>query len=103
MADTLIDSPKREALDALVRSEGWRLFTDEVARMWGASEGNGERFLQAVQAASKAEDKDALAHLRQIIVAQREIHGLLSWPALQLKQLQPAQTSVTQFSRRGSL
>lgn len=98
-----VESREKEALDHLVSSEGWKLFTDEVARSWGASEGNGERFLQAVQAASRANDPDALAQLRQIIVAQREIHAMVSFPALRLKQLQTPQPSVTQFSRRGSL
>lgn len=96
-----------EDLEQLVSSSGWKVFTAVVAKLWGTSEGGGVRFLDAVTNASKAGDSDAIAHLRQIIAAQREIHSAVSWPETRIKQLKQAQGQQGPMaftgSRRGGL
>lgn len=96
---------EREALQALIESDGWKMFAAFVGKQWGDSEGNGERFLHAVSKASTASDADAIAHLRQIIVAQREVQLAIRWPSDRLQQLQKASQGPGQThpSRRGSL
>lgn len=105
MAIDQVQASELEALQALVYSDGWKLFARMVGQQWGDSEGNGERFLQAVSGASKAGDADAIAQLRQIVVAQREMQTVMQWPANRLKQLQQAsqQAGPQHPSRRGSL
>ncbi len=105
MAIDQTQASELEALQALLDSDGWTVFSRMVGTMWGDSEGNGERFLQAVSGASKAGDADAIAQLRQIIVAQREIQLAMKWPTERVKALSQAnQTSGPMHpSRRGSL
>lgn len=105
MSIDAVQASELEALQALVDSDGWKLFASMVGKQWGDSEGNGERFLQAVSNASKASDADAIAQLRQIVVAQREMQLVMRWPADRLKQLQQASQGPGQAhpSRRGSL
>lgn len=97
---------EREELEALTASEGWRTFAAHVAREWGTEEGGGARFLNAVRAAaSERADSDATEKLRQIVVAQREVHNVMAWPERRLKELtaralQPMERSL---SRRGGL
>jgi hypothetical protein len=95
---------EREELEALTQSSGWTVFQSYVESEWGAG---GRRFLSAVKAASDNEDdKNAVAFLRQIIVAQREIQKLLLWPAERLKTLQSTELELAgerDYSRRGGL
>lgn len=95
-----------EALQGLIQSDGWKIYEAVVGKMWGDTDGNGERFLQAVSGASKAGDADAMAQLRQIIVAQREIQLVMKWPVERVKQLTQASQpgpALVHPSRRGSL
>jgi hypothetical protein len=100
-----VQKTELEDLEQLIHSSGWKVFTDVVAKLWGTAEGGGARFLDAVTNASKAGDSDAIAHLRQIIAAQREIHFAVNWPETRIKQLKQAQTGPLSFtgSRRGTL
>lgn len=100
----------REDLDHLVHSPGWMRFLAHVEQEWGTREkGGGARFTQATHhAAAELNEADALAKLRQICVAQREIHNLLTWVESTLKQatkedreLVPA--GAPDYSRRGGL
>lgn len=99
-----MDSTEREDLDALTRSDGWRLFSEYCLSEWGPA---GTRFHSAVKtAADHTNDADATAQLRQIIVAQREIQKLLAWPAERLKYLtqsEPELATGRDYSRRGGL
>lgn len=99
---------EREELDALIRSEGWAVFRRYVAREWGSEDdGGGVRFLAAVrQASSERAEADATEKLRQIVVAQREIHRVMAWVDERLKQLtkkDPAEARAAAMSRRGAL
>lgn len=94
---------EREELDALVNSDGWRLFTSYVQSEWGSG---GRAFIDATEkAADQKADADAMAYLRQIIVAQRQIQRLVRWPEERLKQLATPELvpAVTDYSRRGTL
>ena len=76
---------EREDLDALLQTPGWQRFLRHVAQEWGAEDGGGAMYHGAVTAAAKDDDDPrALAKLRQIVVAQREIQKLVRWPATQL-------------------
>lgn len=93
----------REALEELVTSAGWRQFRSFVEREWGPG---GRAFIDATtKAADQNADRDAMAYLRQIIVAQREIQKLMTWPEEQLKTLREPELVAMEanFSRRGGL
>lgn len=98
-----MDSNTREELDALIGSEGWRLFTAYVTSEWGPG---GRAFVAAVtQAADNRDDKNATDHLRQIITAQKYINAMLRWPEEQLQRLKQPDlvAATTDYSRRGRL
>lgn len=99
-----MDSKEREDLDALIASDGWRVFTAYVAGEWGSG---GRRFEHAVQqCADNPNDADATAKLRQVMVAKREIETLLKWPHERLKALQSPElvaASPLDYGRRGHL
>ncbi|HYF37260.1 MAG TPA: hypothetical protein VD994_18305 [Prosthecobacter sp.] len=100
----------REDLDHLVHSPGWSRFLEHVEREWGSREkGGGVRFTQAAhQAANIGDEINAVNQLRQICVAQREIHNLLSWVETTLKQATKEDRELVpvgapDYSRRGGL
>lgn len=95
-----------EALDALLRSEGWLRFKAHVAQQWGTPhDGGGARFQAAVsQAASEQVDADATAKLRQVVVAQKQIQGLIAEFEGRIERVRPLeQRPELVGSRRGSL
>jgi hypothetical protein len=101
---------RREDLDDLVHSPGWMRFLAHVRQEWGTRDaGGGVRFTQAAhQAANLNADADAIGQLRQICVAQREIHNLIAWVDTELAQSQKdeaeyATAAPPNFSRRGGL
>lgn len=98
---------EHEALDALVRGEGWKAFSEYVAKEWGTAEqGGGTFFLSAVsKAANMNADADATAQLRQILAAQKAIHRIMAWPEERIKthQSQQPREVVHMLSRRGNL
>ena len=105
-----MDNSEREDLDQLVRSDGWRRFLEHVEHEWGTREkGGGVRFAQATYtAASDTSEADALSKLRQICVAQREIHTLIAWVDGRLKDATKADQELVavgprDYSRRGGL
>ena len=99
------ENPELEALDQLVNSDGWKIFTQVISREWGTSEGGGAFFVDAVAKAVKAQDRDATDHLRQICAAQREVQRVLTWPHKRLADLKKGDPKTTPpvMSRRGSL
>lgn len=102
----MAENVELEALDQLVKSDGWKFFTGQVAKEWGTVDGGGSQFVKAVSDAAKLEDANATAILRQIICAQREIHKLMQWVPNRLQMLKmSSQTSSQDFvgSRRGTL
>jgi hypothetical protein len=102
-------SDRREDLDELVHSPGWQRFVAHVRQEWGTREaGGGVRFTQAAhQAASLNANDDAIAQLRQICVAQREIHNLIAWVDAELNAAKKAEPQLepvrVEYSRRGGL
>jgi hypothetical protein len=100
------DPTEYEDLDALLTSAGWTRFKSYIAEQWGTPQaGGGIRFQQAVNQASRNEtDANALAQLRQVVVAQREIQGLIiafEGQRERVKPLEPRQEMA--LSRRGGL
>ena len=100
----------REDLDHLVHSPGWLRFLAHVEKEWGTRErGGGARFTMAAnQAVNIGDEINAVHQLRQIAVAQREIHNVIAWVDQTLKdatkqdrELQPA--GAPDYSRRGGL
>ena len=100
----------REDLDHLVHSPGWQRFVAHVEREWGHRDtGGGVRFTRAAtQAADINAERDAINVLRQVCVAQREIHSLIAWVENTLKDAtkQDRELQVIgapDYSRRGGL
>lgn len=100
----------REDLDHLVHSPGWSRFVDYIEREWGTSaKGGGARFTFAARAAANdMDDAAAIAKMRQVCFAQREIHALVAWVHGSLKDAtkhdqELATTAPADYSRRGGL
>ena len=93
-----MENSEREDLDALVRSDGWRVFCRYVEGEWG---NGGQRFVQGVQLAAN-DPNLGTDKLRQVIVAQREIQSLCAWPERRVKELSKPEL-VALGSRRGAL
>lgn len=91
---------ERENLESLTQSDGWRTFTDHVNAEWGPG---GRAFIEAVTGAANSTDHaTAMAHLQQIITAQKLIQRLMVWPDERLKQLKAPELQVI-YPRRGRL
>lgn len=91
---------ERENLDALTNSDGWRTFTNYVNSEWGPG---GRAFTDAVTTAANGTDNaTAMAHLQQIITAQKLIQRLMQWPEERLKTLKEPDLQVI-YPRRGRL
>jgi hypothetical protein len=101
-----MDSREREDLEQLVSCAGWLRFCDYVAKEWGTREnGGGARFTMAArQAADLNAEQDAMQKLRQVCVAQREIHNLMEWVDTSIKEArkhEDARELVADFTRGG--
>lgn len=91
---------ERENLEALTQSDGWRTFTDYVNAEWGPG---GRAFIDAVTGAANGTDNGtAMAHLQQIITAQKLIQRLMQWPEERLKALKAPELQQI-YPRRGRL
>jgi hypothetical protein len=96
-------NPEQEALDELVKSPGWRVFTDYVNGEWGPA---GRAFVKAVaDCADHPSDADATSKLRQVIAAQKVVNRMLAWPDERLKQIAQPElvAAAADYSRRGRL
>lgn len=94
-----------EALDQLVNSEGWKIFSSVISREWGSSEGGGAVFVDQVTKAVQHTGPEATEHLRQIVAAQREIQRAMRWPLERIAALKKCdlKSGSPVLSRRGSL
>lgn len=104
----MAENVELEALDQLISLEGWQRFRNLVAEEWGTPEnGGGSQFLAAVKAAAALNDADATAQLRQIIVAQREIHKIMEMIPQRVAQMKRTklgpESDAAPLSRRGAL
>ena len=99
---------EQEDLDQLINSAGWQRFQKMVEQLWGTAEGGGARFVTAMTNVAKStDDAIAMAQMRQIIAAQREIQDVMRWPVVRLEHLKraapPADSDAMPLSRRGGL
>lgn len=96
---------EREDLDALLQSPGWQRFVKHVEQEWGREDGGGAMYHAAIlKIANNEDDPKAMAQLRQVVAAQREIRKILSWPKAQLAAaIKAEQDPVGTGSRRGGL
>lgn len=101
----MAENVELEALDQLVNSAGWKIFTSVIAREWGTSEGGGAVFVDQVSKAVQHTGPEATEHLRQIVAAQREIQRAMRWPLDRIAALKKHEpnTGLRVMSRRGSL
>ena len=98
-----VNNPELDALQALVESEGWRLWLEWYEKEWG-----GVAFAQKIAAAvgavamTTSEAQQALAIIQQSTVALNAVRGLKDWPAFRIQQLKRAPQPHDQpLSRRG--
>lgn len=92
-----------EDLQALLQSPGWLRFARHAETEWG--EKLQDKLTRAV---GDTDDAQALAKLRQVMVAKTAIETLLRWPKERLSQLEQASNTrereqTVTLSRRGSL
>lgn len=96
----MAENTELEDLDHLINSPGWARFVDAVDKQWGAA---GDRYASAITNAARiGADADAMAQLRQIIAAQREIQAVMSYIPNRVKLLKHEQPQLV-GSRRGPL
>lgn len=87
-----------------MKSPGWQRFQAMVAKEWGTAEGGGSAFLAAISNAAKNQDQDAMAQMRQILVAQREIQKVMQLIPTRVSMLkQGVGPDAYIGSRRGAL
>lgn len=105
-------SDTTDALELLVKSEGWRILCVTAREEWATRERQGRK-----NALNDTDDKRALDKLRQITAAQEAVEWLLNLPTeeiarLKRQEVEPASTptwrphslpNVAEMSRRGSL
>ena len=94
---------EHEDLDALLKSQGWLRFAQHAESEWIAK--LEDKLKMAV---SDTDDAQALAKLRQVMVAKDAIQRLLRWPHDRLAQIQQAsenreRAEAIPLSRRGRL
>ena len=96
------ENSELEDLEQLVSMAGWGRFAGMVDEQWG---GNGHRYKDAIVAAARGDDANAISQLRQIIAAQREIQLVMGMVAHRIKtlKLHAAGAPALALSRRGGL
>jgi hypothetical protein len=101
-----------DALESLIKSEGWRLMADLARKEWTERERTGRR-----NALNDTDDKRALDKLRQITAAQEAVEWVLSLPSEEIARLRrqeltepilepvrtPLSVAMAGQSRRGRL
>ena len=93
-----VNNPELDALQALVESEGWRLWLEWYEKEWGAVAFAGK----VATAIGSADPVAAVTLLQQITVAHKAVQGLKEWPAHRIAQLkQQYIPSEVNMSRRG--
>jgi hypothetical protein len=101
-----------DALESLMKSEGWRVLADTARKEWAERERTGRR-----NALNDTDDKRALDKLRQITAAQEAVEWVLSLPSEEIARLRrqeltestlesvrtPLSVAMAGQSRRGRL
>lgn len=94
------NTDERDALKALIESDGWARFLKEIEATWGdaACMAHIDRALAAIPRG----DQDAVTDtVQQIRAAARAVQQVAQWPVLRLEQLKPkAKADVGFFARR---
>jgi hypothetical protein len=80
---------EREALDALLRSEGWQIFTEHVRDEWGPLAFR-RRMNLAIYPHARTTDGQQAATMNamEVETATRQIEVLISWVATRITQLE---------------
>lgn len=107
-------SDTTDALESLMRSDGWRILCDTARAEWAQRERVGRK-----NALNDTDDKRALDKLRQITAAQDAVEWLLNLPTEEVARLKrqekepettglyrssvPSASIFAEMSRRGSL
>ena len=87
------------ALEALLHSPGWTLFTEHLATEWGPS---GHTFLaQLDQALSLQNAESAASQARQVRAAQRMVDKFVAWPAEEVARLKRIEEAPEPVLSRG--
>ena len=98
MTDTI------DALESMVKSQGWRYLSELCRKEWTERERTGRR-----NALNDTDDKRALDKLRQITAAQEAVEWVLNLPSEEIARLRrqeqasKAEHAQMSMSRRGSL
>ena len=98
MTDTI------DALESMVKSQGWRYLSELCRKEWTERERTGRR-----NALNDTDDKRALDKLRQITAAQEAVEWVLNLPSEEIARLRrqeqasKAETAQVSMSRRGTL
>lgn len=108
-------SDTTDALESLIRSEGWRILCAHARKEWAEKERAGRK-----SALNDTDDKRALDKLRQITAAQEAVEWVLELPTQEIGRLKrqeqdppkppegmyrsPTRASIfAEMNRRGSL
>lgn len=78
---------EREALDALVRSDGWTLLVARFNAQWGDS-AVVEQLRRALAAVPRGDEAAERSTTAQVLAAQKQLRELLSWPVSRVKELE---------------
>lgn len=89
---------EREALDALVRSEGWALLLARFTAQWGDT-AVVEQLRRALLVVPRGDEAAERSTTAQVLAAQKQLRELLSWPALRVKELEGLKVEVEKGRR----
>lgn len=88
-----------EALDALLKSPGWKLFTEHLDGEWGP---NGKTYQANMDKALDLTDAEAAAsQARQVRAARLMVEKFGAWPAEELARLRRAVNEPEAVLSRG--
>jgi hypothetical protein len=77
---------EREALDALVRSDGWARFLGRAQLLWGDG-AVVQQLRAALGTVARGDEAAERSTTAQILAAQKQIRELLTWPAARVKEI----------------
>jgi aminopeptidase N len=78
---------EREALDALVRSDGWAFLLARFNAQWGDT-AVVEQLRRALAAVPRGDEAAERSTTAQVLAAQKQLRELLSWPLGRIKEIE---------------
>lgn len=93
------DVNELDALRGLLESDGWKLFTDQVEKGFGASAqiARIDAALAQVPFADREAAEEAVTHVR---VGAKAVHTVMQWPVDRMKFLRAERSKPTGFLGR---